>query len=113
MEELSAKSETLPPTQLLSVVSSQGFSTEHSWDEDSFCWSWCNQEGEMLILSLNADVPSPLGGWTDTQLIGLQIHNKEFESSSYKHTKLPSETTVGVLQGCKAHILPANVVQAS
>lgn len=65
----------------------------------------------MLILSLNADVPS-LGGWTDTQLIGLQIHIKEFESSSYKHENLPTETAVGVLQGCKAHIFPANVDQA-
>lgn len=83
----------------------------HSWDGDSFCWRWCNQEGEMLILSLNTDVPSPLGGWTDTQLIGVQIHIKEFESSSCKHTKLPHETAVEVLQGCKAHILPANVVQ--
>lgn len=67
----------------------------------------------MLILSLNTDVPSPLGGWTDTQLIGVQIHIKEFESSSYKHTKLPNETAVEVLQGRKAHILPANVVEAS
>lgn len=49
----------------------------------------------------------------EAELIGVQIHIKEFESSSYKHTKLPNETAVEVLQGRKAHILPANVVEAS
>lgn len=130
LKELSAESGTLPPTPVtdidiininivinidIDIDIEHGVLTgllcwTHSWDGDSFCWRWCNQEGEMLILSLNTDVPSPLGGWTDTQLIGVQIHLKEFESSSCKHTKLPRETAVEVLQGCKAHILPSKLI---
>lgn len=107
MKDLSPSSETL-----WSVVSSQGFSAVQTHEmkiaggaavRKVKCWSWALMQ--MFLLLWEAELT--------TELKEFQIHIKEFGSCSCKHANLPSETAVEVLQGCKAHILPAKVVQAS